>query len=139
MSPKARHKARMFAMQAIYQWQVADGSPGGIQTQYMRDNAHHKVDWDLFKEITDETFDNFEEFNVLLESAKTKAETEILPIERSLIWLGIAELKFHLDVPYKVVITEYVSLAEEFAAVDGFGFVNGMLDKLAGKIRDPLL
>ena len=139
MSPKARHKARMFAMQAIYQWQIADGEPGAIQAQYMKDNAHHKVDWDFFKSITDEVFANKDEFNELLDSAKKNEKTEILPIERGLIWLGLAELKFHIDVPYKVSIKEYVSLAEEFAAADGFGFVNGVLDTLAPKIRNPLL
>ena len=139
MSPKARRKARMFAMQAIYQWQIADGSPGAIQAQYMKDNAHHKVDWDFFKDITDEVFANHTAFSERLASAKTKTETDILPIERSLIWLGLAELQFHLDVPYKVVINEYVKLAEEFGAEEGFKFVNGVLDKLAGQMRDPLL
>jgi transcription antitermination protein NusB len=40
-----------------------------------------------------------------------------------------------LDVPYKVVINEAVSLAKKFGAEDSHKFINGVLDKAAAVTR----
>ena len=40
-----------------------------------------------------------------------------------------------LDVPYRVVINEAVQLCKKFGAEQGHTFVNGVLDKLAHKLR----
>ena len=42
------------------------------------------------------------------------------------------ELKNHVDIPYRVVINEAVELAKTFGGADGYKYVNGVLDKLAG-------
>jgi transcription antitermination protein NusB len=135
MSPKARHKARTFAMQLLYQWQIAGEVPHVLQSHFMRSNAHHKVDWDFFQAITTAVFTHMEEFNDLIQQATAHSQNPIMPIERALLWLGIAELKFELGVPHKVVLNEYVSIAEEYAAQDGYKFVNGVLNHLQKKIR----
>jgi N utilization substance protein B len=136
MSPKARHKARTFAMQLLYQWQIAGEIPHVLQSHFMRSNAHHKVDWDFFQAITTHVFNHIDEFNLLIDQAALSSPNPIMPIERAILWLGIAELKFQLDVPYKVVLNEYVSIAEEYAAQDGYKFVNGVLNKIQKQIRD---
>jgi transcription antitermination protein NusB len=138
LSPKARHKARTFAMQMLYQWQLAGEEPHVLQHHFMKSNAHHKVDWDFFQSITDAVFTHHEAFNALIENASQKSAHAPLPVERALLWLGLAEFQFKLDVPYKVIISEYVALAEEFAATEGYKFVNGILDSLAKTVRIPL-
>jgi N utilization substance protein B len=136
LSPKARRKARTFAMQMLYQWQIAGEQPHVLQSQFMKSNAHHKVDWDFFQSITTAVFTHHASFDVLIEEAVKHAEQPPMPIERALIWLGLAELQYRPDVPYKVVLNEYVSIAEEFAAgEDGHRFVNGVLNALQKKIR----
>ena len=44
-------------------------------------------------------------------------------------------LAFH-DVPVKVVINEAVELAKAYGGTDGHKFVNGVLDKLAARLRE---
>ena len=39
------------------------------------------------------------------------------------------------DVPYKVVINEAVELAKSYGGTDGHKYVNGVLDKLAMRLR----
>jgi N utilization substance protein B len=41
----------------------------------------------------------------------------------------------HLEIPYRVVINEAVELAKSFGGTDGYKFVNGVLDKLALRLR----
>jgi N utilization substance protein B len=45
------------------------------------------------------------------------------------------ELKNRVDIPYKVVINESVNLSKKFGPEESHKFINGMLDKLAHKLR----
>ena len=54
---------------------------------------------------------------------------------KRILRLGAFELKERLDVPYRVVINEGIELAKVFGADDSFKYVNGVLDKLARKLR----
>ena len=49
--------------------------------------------------------------------------------------LAIYELMYRLDVPYKVVINEALELAKKFGSTEGHKYVNGVLDKVATKLR----
>jgi len=57
------------------------------------------------------------------------------PIERNLLRLGTFELRDRIDVPYKVVINEAVSLAKKFGATESHRYINGVLDKVARALR----
>jgi N utilization substance protein B len=57
------------------------------------------------------------------------------PVERAVLLVAAFELKNHVDIPYRVVINEAVELAKTFGGVDGYKYVNGVLDKLAAKLR----
>ena len=52
------------------------------------------------------------------------------PIDRSLLRLGVLELKY-LDVPAAVTINEAVELAKEYSTADSGRFVNGILARIA--------
>jgi N utilization substance protein B len=54
---------------------------------------------------------------------------------RALLRAGAYELAAQRDVPAKAVINEYVELAHAFLAEDEAGFVNALLDRLAGQLR----
>lgn len=48
VTPAQRHKARHFAMQAIYQWQLTDLSPTEIEKQFLEDQPMKGTDLDYF-------------------------------------------------------------------------------------------
>jgi N utilization substance protein B len=52
-----------------------------------------------------------------------------------LLRLGAFELRDRIDVPYKVVINEAVSLAKKFGATESHRYINGVLDKVARDLR----
>ena len=60
---------------------------------------------------------------------------EIDPIELAVLKLATYELLKRPDVPYRVVINEALELTKKFGSVEGFKFVNGVLDRVAKKIR----
>jgi transcription antitermination protein NusB len=59
----------------------------------------------------------------------------LAPIERAVITIGAWELSHRLDIPYRVVINEAVELAKRYGGTDGYKFVNGVLDKVAARVR----
>ncbi|MNY76721.1 hypothetical protein D3C86_2163960 [compost metagenome] len=56
-------------------------------------------------------------------------------MELAILRLSTYELMNRQDVPYRVVINEGIELAKVFGATDGHKFVNGVLDKLAPRLR----
>lgn len=62
---------------------------------------------------------------------------EIDPVELAILRLSTWKLRNRIDVPYKVVINEGIELAKTFGATDAADFVNGVLDKLAPRLRAP--
>jgi len=70
-------------------------------------------------------------FEELLDSPLSERD----PIELAVMRLGAFELSQRLDVPYRVAINEGVELAKGFGATESHKYVNGILDKLAQRVR----
>ena len=49
------------------------------------------------------------------------------PTEKAILYLGVYELKFQLEVPYRVVINEAVELAKLYGAEGSYKLVNSSL------------
>ena len=60
---------------------------------------------------------------------------ELSPVEHAVLLIGAYELKNNMEIPYRVVINEAVELTKSFGGIDGHKYVNGVLDKLAAKLR----
>ncbi|MCP4572406.1 MAG: transcription antitermination factor NusB [bacterium] len=54
-------------------------------------------------------------------------------VEKIVITMGLAELRYSPDVPWRAVINEALELARRFCDEDAVGFVNGVLDKAAAQ------
>lgn len=134
-SPAARRKARRFALQALYQWQVAGDLPGTIEAQFRVDNDMRKVDTAYFSELLQQVPARVEELDAMLTPALDRAVKELSQIERVILRMGTYELLARIDVPYRVVINEGIELAKVFGADGSHRYVNGVLDKVARQCR----
>ena len=136
VSPAARRKARHYAMQALYQWQMADNTLNAIEAEFHADNDMKNVDTQYFHELLHKVPQQLTEIEAAFgPHMQDRALTELDPVTQSLLRLSSYELIFRIDVPYKVVINESVSLAKKFGAADSHKFINGVLDKLAAEKR----
>jgi len=135
MKPSERRKARHYAMQAIYQSSYTDDPAIQLIRQFQEDYDFLKVDTEYFDECVKGVLKNKIELDEQLKPFVGIPFDNITPVELAILRLGAFELMYRLDVPYKVVIDEAVSLAKKFGSVDGSKFVNAVLDKLARKLR----
>jgi len=132
---KARGKARRFAMQAIYQWQMTNDEVIGIEKQYVEDNLTSEADFDYFKELFLGVEENIEIIDKTLLQYTSRAIASVDPVERAILRLACYEFLKRLDVPYRVVLNEAVNLTKKFCAAQSHTFVNAVLDKVARELR----
>lgn len=135
-SPSARKKARKLALQALYQWQIAGASLVDVESQFCEDNDMRTVDSEYFSELLHRIPASTSSLDQLLAPCLDRPLKELTPIELVILRIGAYELSKRTDVPYRVVINEGVNLAKAFGATDGHKYVNGVLDKLARKVRE---
>lgn len=135
ISPKQRNRARRFAIQAIYQWQLAGGQLADIKAQFIATNDYLRVDWPYFSRLVENVLKNLNELDAMINPLMAKGEDTLKPVEKAILRLGTSELKYCIDVPFQVVIAEYVELDFEFGAEEGHKLVNGILDKLSAVLR----
>jgi N utilization substance protein B len=80
---------------------------------------------------------NMDELNSEISSFVDRPIEKLSPIEHSILCISIYELIYDKAIPYKVAINEGVELAKTFGGIEGYKYINGVLDKVAEK-RRPL-
>jgi N utilization substance protein B len=122
-------------MHALYQRQMTKDAVTEIELQFLADYDFAKVDVEYFHDIIHHVPASLDELEQAFIPHLDRAIDDLDPIERALLRLGSYELVKRIDIPYKVVINESVSLAKKFGATDGHKYINGVLDKLAQDVR----
>ena len=136
MSGKAaRRRAREFALQGIYQWLLSGNSLPLIEDHVAQVTGFDRADRELFISLLRGTLNNIESLQAEFEPFIHRPVHELSPVERAILLLGTHELKHGLDTPYRVIINEAIELAKGYGGTEGHRFVNGVLDKLAAKLR----
>jgi N utilization substance protein B len=131
----ARRKARRALVQAVYQWQMAGGTTAEIEAEYRDNGSLDNADADFFGELLRGVVLNCDEVDSLLAPVLDRPIHELDKVERAVLRIAARELATREDVPFRVVIDEYVELTKLFGAEEGHKFVNGVLDKLARSLR----
>ncbi|MCP4270744.1 MAG: transcription antitermination factor NusB [Gammaproteobacteria bacterium] len=135
MNPSKRRKARRYAVQGLYQWQLTEDSPAAVYERILVDVNLNKTDLLYLEELITQIPVHQEEIDTTLSTKLSRKLSEVDPVERAILRIGTYELLKRLEIPYRVVINEAVEQAKTFGAEDGYKFVNGVLDKVSSEIR----
>lgn len=145
---EGRHAARELAVQGLYQWHMTGKSMTSIEAEFRSqtpdDDLEDHENWAKVMQIADQAL-----FHDLLHNTASLSNEldrdisllldrrldELDAVELAILRLGAYELAKRHEVPYRVVINEGVELAKSFGATDGHKYVNGILDKLANRLR----
>lgn len=137
MNPIPRQKARKFAVQAIYQWQITNTDINDIEKQFLNNDIKEpqKVDLEYFHELLINISDKSISLDETLQPFSSRPIAEVDPVELAVLRIATYELKNRLDIPYQVIINEALELTKTFGSEDGYKFVNGILDQVARQAR----
>jgi N utilization substance protein B len=130
-----RRKARKLALQALYQWHVAETPVHQIEAEFLTDNDMSKVDKEYFCDVLRGVPSRKAELDDHIKKYIDRELKDLTPVELAILRMGTFELVSRIDVPYKVIINEGVELSKAFGANEAHRFVNGILDKLAQELR----
>lgn len=130
-----RRQARSLAVQGLYSWHMAGQPLNDIEALLRSENDFSTVDAAYFQEILHGVPRIKDELDDAFKPYLDRSLEEVDPVELAILRLSAYELRNRADVPYRVVINEGIELAKVFGATDGHKFVNGVLDKLAPRLR----
>lgn len=122
-------------LQALYQWQIGGESVTEIEVQFRANNDMSKIDDGYFHELLHGIVRSASKIDTELASLLDRSLEQLDPVERAALRIGCFELMERIDVPYRVVINEGIELAKCFGGQDSHKYINGILDKLAPRLR----
>jgi len=130
-----RRKSRELVMKSIYRGLVNTFDLTQIKKDIRDDPDFIRADERFYVEILKGVFKNLETLKIEITSYLDRSYEELSPIELSIIYSSLYELKYSPSVPYKVVINEAIEIAKSFGGIDGYKYINAILDKAAEKNR----
>lgn len=135
INPAKRHKARRYAVQGLYHWQLTGDEPRNVIDYMLPDINQNKTDMEYFEQLVLSIPEHLEEIDAALTPNIDRDMAGIDPVERAILRLATYEFIKHPEIPYRVVINEAIEQAKTFGAEEGHKFVNGVLDKTAKTLR----
>ena len=126
-----RRKSRELVMKSVYRGLVNQIDITQIKKDIQDDTDFIRADQDLYEEILSGVFKNIDSLKQEIESYIDRSYEELSPIELSIIYFSLYELKYSMSVPYKVVINEAVEIAKTYGGADGYKYINGILNQAA--------
>jgi len=134
-TPKQRRQARHYAVQALYLWHFNEKPLNQIEAEFRVDYDFSDTDIEYFHEVFHGVPKHVAELDEMISEPIDRSLEELDPVSLAILRLGAYELAHRFDVPFKAVIDESVALAKKFGATDSFKYINGVLDKIASKVR----
>lgn len=140
-----RGAARLAAVQALYQMDVAGAGLLEITAEYEVFRLGKEIDGDTYREADAQWFRAI--LAGVVEQQKTidpivrQALADDWPLSRldstlrAILRAGVYELTQRSDVPVAVIVSEYVDIAKAFYEDDEPKLVNAVLDRVARRVR----
>ncbi|HWK45691.1 MAG TPA: transcription antitermination factor NusB [Stellaceae bacterium] len=140
-----RSAARLAAVQALYQDEMTSLGARDVVGEFARHRLGQEIDGDDYVPADQTLFEELVRGAIEHRPALDALLVPVLDVEwpldrlemvlRAILRAATFELAHRIDVPVRVVITEYVDIAHAFFAGKEPGFVNGVLDRLARSLR----
>jgi transcription antitermination protein NusB len=146
-APKANRRgaARLAAVQALYQMDVGGAGLNEILAQFESHWIGQEVEGDqylpaeraYFRELVQGVIDDQRKLDPLIDTVLQSSWPlkRIEAVLRAVMRAGAYELDRKRDVPARVVMSEYVGIADAFVDRDETGMVNAVLDQIARQLR----
>ena len=143
LSGNPRTEARLCAIQVVFQSMASEDGIPEIKESFRRNElGPRSANIPLFTALVDDLNLGMERYVEMIGANLAMDWTyERLPlVERSILLAAVSELSSQPETPVNVIINEYLNISKGFLDEAKVGFINGMLDVAAHKLRGiPLI
>ena len=130
-----KRRARKLALQSLYQWHMANADLYEIEAQFSAANNMEKVDVDYYRRLVYGIPKHLADIEAAIIPFLDRPIESLNPIELTILRVCTFELYHCVEIPYRVILDESVSLAKAFGSQDGHRYVNGVLHNMAQTVR----
>lgn len=130
-----KRRARKLALQSLYQWHMANADLYEIEAQFSAANNMEKVDVDYYRRLLYGIPKHSADIEAAIIPFLDRPIESLNPIELTILRVCTFELYHCVEIPYRVILDESVSLAKAFGSQDGHRYVNGVLHNMAQTVR----
>jgi N utilization substance protein B len=140
-----RGAARLAAVQALYQMDIAGAGINDIFAEFESHWLGNEVEGEtylpaeaaFFRDVVSGVVRDQKKLDPLIDEALSKGWPlkRIEAILRAVLRAGAYELQHRKDVPGRVVVSEYVDVANAFVDREETGMVNAVLDQIGRRFR----
>jgi N utilization substance protein B len=130
----SKQRSRERVVQALYQWLTSGGEMYQIEQQFLN-QKEGKISKSFFSSLLINIHKNISLLDELITPTIDRETEELGSVEHAILYLGVYELKFHPEVPYRVVINEAVQISKLYGAEGSYKLINASLDKLSNSLR----
>ncbi len=128
----ARHKARMVALQALYEVDTVGHNADEILARLAAEEGLGEDNSAFARDLVHGVIDNMEKIDSQIKSfAPAWPIAQIPVVDRNILRLAIFEILLDNKVPVKVAINEAVELAKAFGSDNSARFINGVLGSVS--------
>ncbi len=125
-----RHKAREFALQMLFQWEMSPQEPARLEEKFWRSARAAESTRGFANQLFEGAAGEASALDALIsKSAENWRLERIAAIDRAILRLAAHELRKG-ETPPKVVLDEAIELAKTFSSEDAASFINGVLDSI---------
>ncbi|MBE0447538.1 MAG: transcription antitermination factor NusB [Actinobacteria bacterium] len=130
-----RRKARKDALEILYEREITKQPFGEIIKNRVIARGEEPSDFTI--KLIYGVENHRQEIDDLISAHTDNWTLERMPIvDRNLIRIGLYEMLYEEDIPYSVSINEVVELAKIYGMEESSKFVNGILGRIAAKLKD---
>lgn len=130
-----RHKAREFALQMLFQWDMSPQEPAKLEEKFWRGARAAQTTRDFASRLFRGASAEAAKLDELITAHAVNWRIErFAAIDRAILRLAIHELRC-AETPPKVVLNEAIELAKKFSSEEAAPFVNGILDAVRKSLR----
>jgi transcription antitermination protein NusB len=139
-----RRKSRELALQVMYAREIGcHNEPGDVETlavHIAEENACDEGVRTYGLALVHKALAAQAEIDAQIQAHAANWELKrMAAIDRNILRLSVAEMRFFPDVPVKVVIDEAIELAKLYGAEDSGKFVNGVIDSIRKELQQQPL
>ena len=126
-----RRKAREYALQMLFQWDITHDSIETIAVSFWENNEEQQAVIEFAMRLVTQTVEHVEKIDAVIQShAEHWRLDRMAVVDRNILRLATQELLFDTEIPGTVVINEAIEIARRYSAQESPQFINGILDSI---------
>lgn len=131
MAGGQRHRARIAALQTLYEADSSSHEPAGTLDRIASDDRLPQESKEFARSLIETVLAQQDELDTIIaKAAPAWPVDQLSPVDRNILRLAICELLGDNGAPVRAVINEAVELAKSFGSENSARFINGVLGSI---------